>query len=98
MKPADQDPLCFPSSFKSTVLIEMELLNLLENRCECAILQVYMYSIPGVFAQGAKHPLLDYLSFFNNHLLDFLRIYANPSLRRGRFLRTCIKICNNDFG
>ena len=25
--------------------------------------QVYTYSIPGVFAQGAKHPLLDYLSF-----------------------------------
>ena len=40
--------------------------------------QVYTYSIPGVFAQGAKHPLLDYLSFFyNDHLLDFLRIYAN---------------------
>ena len=28
------------------------------------LLQVYTYSIPGVFAQGAKHPLLDYLSFF----------------------------------
>ena len=26
--------------------------------------QVYTYSIPGVFAQGAKHPLLDDLSFF----------------------------------
>ena len=25
--------------------------------------QVYTYSIPGVFAQGAKHPLFDYLSF-----------------------------------
>ena len=24
--------------------------------------QVYTYSIPGGFAQGAKHPLLDYLS------------------------------------
>ena len=28
------------------------------------LFQVYTYSISGVFAQGAKHPLFDYLSFF----------------------------------
>ena len=32
------------------------------NKKKCEIEQVYTYSIPGVFAQSAKHPLLDYLS------------------------------------
>ena len=37
--------------------------------------QVYTYSIPGVFAQGAKHPLLDCLSFHVS--IKDLRICAN---------------------
>ena len=39
---------------------QMKLINLVSVRPSY---QVYTYSIPGVFAQGAKHPLLDYLSF-----------------------------------
>ena len=35
----------------------------MNDRVKSGIFQVYTYSIPGVFAQGAKHPLLDYLSF-----------------------------------
>ena len=47
-----------------------------------------MYSITGVFAQGAKHPLFDYLSF------GFLAYIRKSFVSRyvEVFLRTCAEI------